>query len=85
LADGDNFVFAPGAGANTIRNFDLAHDTIELDHFANVQTAQQLQSAITSDSQGEATIALGHGDSIVLAGVTAQQLGAVLNTAVHLH
>ena len=70
----DNFVFQPGIGADTVLNFDPNHDTIELDHFANAQTVQQLESLITADAHGDAVIALGHNDSITLAGVTAAQL-----------
>ena len=70
----DNFVFKPGVGADTIVNFDSLHDTIELDHFANAQTVQQLESLITADAHGDAVIALGHNDSITVAGVNAAQL-----------
>ena len=52
----DNFVFAPGVGADTIVNFNPKADTIELDHFANVQTTQQLAAAITTDAHGDAVI-----------------------------
>ena len=41
----DNFVFRPGIGADTILNFNPQHDTIELDHFANAQTVQELAVA----------------------------------------
>ncbi len=34
----DNFVFAPGVGADTVLNFNPQQDTIELDHFAAAQT-----------------------------------------------
>ena len=71
---GDNFVFKPGIGLDTIVNFDPTHDTIELDHFANAQTVQQLESLITSDAHGDAVIALGHHDSITVANVTAAQV-----------
>jgi hypothetical protein len=70
----DNFVFHPGVGADTIVNFDPTHDTIELDHFANAQTVQQLESLITSDAHGDAVIALGNHDSITVAGVTAAHM-----------
>lgn len=70
----DNFVFHPGIGADTIVNFDPTHDTIELDHFANAQTVQQLESLITSDVHGDAVIALGHNDSITIANVSAAHL-----------
>ena len=81
----DNFVFQPGIGADTIVNFNPQHDTIELDHFANAQTVQELQSLITPDAHGNAVIDLGHGDSITLDGTTPAQLQAILSSAVHLH
>jgi len=81
----DNFVFAPGIGADTIANFNPQHDTIELDGFANAQTVQELQSLVTSDVHGDAVIDLGHNDSIALPGMTPAQLQAVLQSAVHLH
>jgi Ca2+-binding RTX toxin-like protein len=70
----DNFVFAPGIGEDTITNFNPQQDTIELDHFANAQTVQELQALITTDVHGDAVINLGHNDSITLANVTTPQL-----------
>jgi adhesin HecA-like repeat protein len=70
----DNFVFAPGMGADKIVNFNPGHDTIELDHFTNAQTMQELQSLITADVHGDAIINFGHNDSITLANTTTTQL-----------
>lgn len=70
----DNFVFQPGIGAETILNFNPQQDTIELDHFANVQTVQSL---ITTDVHGDALINLGHNDSVTLVGVTPAELQQV--------
>jgi hypothetical protein len=81
----DNFVFAPGVGADTIVNFNPQADTIELDHFANAQTAQQLASLISTDAHGDAVIELGHSDSITIPGVTASYLQAHLQSLFHLH
>ena len=80
----DNFVFHPGVGADTIINFNAQVDTIELDHFANAQSIQQLASMITSDAHGDAVIDLGHHDSIIIPGVTANYLQAHLQSLVHL-
>jgi hypothetical protein len=80
----DTFVFHPGMGAETISNF-APQDTIELDQFANVQNLQQLASDITSNAHGDALIELGHGDSLTVAGMTAAQLQAHLQSFVHLH
>jgi hypothetical protein len=81
----DNFVFAPGIGADTIVNFNPQADTIELDHFANIQNVQQLASQITADVHGDAVIELGHNDSITIPGTTASYLQAHLQSLVHLH
>ncbi len=67
----DNFVFAPGIGAETIVNFNPQHDTIELDHFANAQSMLELGALITNDVHGNAVIDLGNHDSITLPGMTA--------------
>ena len=74
----DNFVFAPGIGADTITNFNPQQDTIELDHFTNAQTVQELQFLITTDAHGDAVINLGHNDSITLSGMTAPQVQQVI-------
>ena len=80
----DNFVFQPGIGADTIVNFNPQIDTIELDHFANVQSTQQLATLVTTDTHGNAVIDLGHSDSITLPNVNSAQLQAALQNAVHL-
>jgi hypothetical protein len=67
-------VFAPGIGAETVTNFSAQQDTIELDHFANAQIVQELQSLITADAHGDEVINLGHNDSITLPGVTAPEV-----------
>ena len=81
----DAFVFHPGMGAETTTNFNAKADTIELDHFANIESVQQLASHITTDVQGDAVIALGHHDSITLPGMSANYLQAHLSSLVHLH
>jgi len=81
----DTFVFHPGMGAETISNFNPQVDNIELDHFANAQNFQQLAADITSNAHGDALIELGHNDSITVAGMTAAQLQAHLQSFVHLH
>jgi hypothetical protein len=81
----DNFVFAPGIGTDTIVNFNAQADTIDLSHFANIQSLQQVAAAITSDVHGDAVIELGHNDSITLPGVTANYLQQHLQSVVHVH
>ena len=70
--------------SDTILNFKPQQDTIELDHFAAVQTAQQLQAAITSDAHGNAVIGIGNHDLVTVHGVTAAQLQAIAQSAIHL-
>jgi hypothetical protein len=84
-ANADNFVFTAGVGADTIVNFDLQHDTIDLSHFENIQSVQQLASMTTTNAHGDAVIDLGNHDSITIAGVTAAQLQQVMQSVVHLH
>jgi hypothetical protein len=74
----DNFVFAPGIGADTVVNFNAQQSTLELDHFSNAQTVQELQALIAADTHGDAVIDLGHNDSLTLAGVTPNQLQQVI-------
>ena len=81
---GDTFVFHPGMGADTASNFVAKADTIELDHFANIESVRQLTSLIATDGHGDAVIELGHHDSITLPGVSANYLQAHLHSLVHL-
>jgi hypothetical protein len=81
----DTFVFHPKMGTETLSNFNPQNDTIELGHFANVQSVQHLSSLITTDPHGEAFIDLAHSDGIAIPGVTATYLQAHLQTIVHLH
>ena len=75
----DQFIFHPGVGADTMVNFNPQKDIIELNHFADAQTMEQLSSLITSDAHGNAMIELGHND-----GVTTY-LQAHLEALVRLH
>lgn len=80
----DNFVFSPGIGGDTIVNFNPQADTIELDHFGNIHSIQELASLIATGADGNAIIDLGHGNSITLPGMTASDLQAHLHSLVHL-
>ncbi len=84
-AGNDTFVFQPGMGAETINNFNAQTDTIELDHFANIQNIQQLAALVTTDGHGDAMLELGHNDSITIPGMTPSNLQAHLQSMVHLH
>jgi hypothetical protein len=81
----DTFFFHPGMGAETVNNFNPQADTVELDHFANIQNAQELAAAITTDVHGDAVLELGHNDSVTIPGMTASYLQAHLQSLVHLH
>ena len=52
---------------------------IELDHFNNIQSVQQLESLVTADML-MAVIDLGHNDSITLSGVTTGQVQQLIQT-----
>jgi hypothetical protein len=78
--NGDQFVFTPDQGAETVTNFNPQHDVIELDHFANVQTVQELESLITTDTHGYAQIDLGQHDSITFVNTTTTQLQQAIQT-----
>ena len=80
----DTFLFQPGVGADTIVNFNPQHDTIELDHFANIHNLQQLALDVTGNAQNDAVIHLGHDESITLPGLTVTQLQAHLASIFHL-
>jgi hypothetical protein len=84
-AGNDTFVFHPGEGAQTVNNFNAQQDTIELDHFANIQNAEQLAQLVTPDVHGNAVLELGHGDSIAIPGVSATFLQQHVQSLVHLH
>jgi FecR protein len=84
-AGNDTFVFHPGEGAQTVNNFNPQNETIELDHFANIENMQELAAAITPDAHGNAVLELGHGDSIAIPGVSATFLQQNLQSLVHLH
>jgi hypothetical protein len=84
-AGNDTFMFHPGEGTQTVDNFNPQHDSIELDHFANIQNVQELAAAITPDVHGGAVLELGHGDSIAIPGVSATFLQRNIQSLVHLH
>jgi hypothetical protein len=73
-------VFQPGIGADSIVNFNAQQDTIELDHFTDAQTIQQLEALITTDTHGDAVINLGHNDSITLPGTSTTELQQLIQT-----
>ena len=72
----DAFVFAQPIGNDTIYNFNVASDKIDLVGFANVASFGDIQANITEDSNGDAVITIGAGETITLQGVNATSLTA---------
>jgi hypothetical protein len=74
----DNFVFSPGIGADTIVNYNPAHDTIDLSSFHI--PSSELASLVSYDSaHSEFIITLGH-DSIALPNIDQSQMQHVLQS-----
>ena len=72
----DDFVFAQPIGNDTIYNFNVATDKIDLMGFANIASFSDIQADIDEDSNGDAVITLGNGETITLHGVNAASLTA---------
>jgi hypothetical protein len=68
----DIFLFRPGFGANSVTDFDLNNDSIQIDKSLFASVADLLDH--TSDTGAGAVINDGAGDTITLAGVTLAQL-----------
>jgi hypothetical protein len=75
----ETFVFNPNFGHETVTNFNVNEDAIDLDHtlFANATAAQILSQ--THDSAAGAVIVVDHADTITLPGVTVAQLSGHLS------
>jgi hypothetical protein len=70
----DLFVFAQPIGNDTIHNFNVASDQIDLMGFANVASFSDLQ--IADDANGNAVVTVGPGETVTLQGVDASTLTA---------
>ncbi len=76
-AGGNNeFVFAQPIGNDTIYNFNVATDKIDLMGFANIASFSDTQPNIAEDSNGDAVITIGAGETITLHGINAASLTA---------
>ena len=64
----DHFVFTPGVRANSVANFNPHHDTVELNHSAETENIHELQSLVTPDAHGDASINPVHNDNLTLPG-----------------
>ena len=70
----DLFVFAQPIGHDVVYNFDAAHDTIDLIAYAGFTSFADVAANLANDASGNATLTLGDGQSITLAGVDAGAL-----------
>ena len=72
----DLFVFAQPIGNDTIYNFNVATDQIDLVGFAGITSFGDLAGQIAGDGNGDTVITLGVGETITLHGVDAARLTA---------
>ena len=72
----DLFVFAQPIGNDTIYNFNVATDKIDLTGFAGIASFGDIAGHIADDGHGDAVITLGTGETITLHGVDAASLTA---------
>ena len=70
----DKFVFAQPIGHDTIYNFDVAADQINLIGFTDFTSFADIQAHTTNDANGNAVIILGDGESITVMGINAGSL-----------
>ena len=76
-AGGNNeFVFAQPIGNDTIYNFNVATDKIDLIGFANIASFNDIKGNIADDGHGDTVITIGAGETITLQGVSAASLTA---------
>jgi hypothetical protein len=72
----DEFVFAQPIGNDTIYNFNVASDRIDLIGFSNIASLSDIQANTADDANGNAVITIATGESITLKGVHAASLTA---------
>ncbi|WP_244973343.1 beta strand repeat-containing protein, partial [Paraburkholderia rhynchosiae] len=70
----DLFVFAQPIGNDTLHNLDLAADKIDLVGFTGITSFSDVETHMTDDSNGNAVIALGAGETITVTGVHSADL-----------
>ena len=70
----DLFVFAQPIGNDTIYKFDATADRLDLIGFGNISSFSDVQVHTADDSEGNAVITLGNGETITLMGVHASSL-----------
>ena len=72
----DLFVFAQPIGNDTIYNFNIRSDQIDLIGFNGITSFADIQSKLTKDADGNAVIAVGTGETITIRGVDSGLLSA---------
>jgi hypothetical protein len=72
----DLFVFSQPIGHDTIDNFNVATDKIDLIDFAGTTTFVDIQANIADDAGGNAVVTVGSGETITLHGIDAAALTA---------
>ncbi|BCG93589.1 beta strand repeat-containing protein [Mesorhizobium sp. 131-2-1] len=70
----DLFVFSQPIGNDTVHSFDAAADQIDLIGYSGFQSFADVQAHMADDANGNAVIALGDGQSIMLDGVHSSAL-----------
>ena len=76
-AGGNNdFVFAQPIGNDTIYNFNVATDKVDLIGFANIASFDDIKGNIADDGHGDTVITISAGETITLHGVNAASLTA---------
>ena len=74
----DAFVFAGGGGQDVVLDFKVGEDVLQIARNVNgtgIASAADVAARVT-DAHGSAVIDLGHGDTVTLAGVTAEQVSS---------
>ncbi len=71
----DLMVFAQPIGHDTIYNFDVAHDQVDLMGFAGTMSFSDTEAHLASDGNGSAVLTLGEGMTITFSGTEAGTLG----------
>ena len=72
----DEFVFAQPIGNDTVYNFNVASDQIDLIGFNNFTTFVDIQANMADDANGNAVITAATGESVTIVGVDAAALTA---------
>ena len=72
----DLFVLAQPIGKDTIYNFDVVNDTVDLIGFSDLSSFVDVQTRLSENSDGDAVITIAEGRSITFDGLTTTSLAA---------